>query len=383
MAIYWQCICEKRPKWSLKNLTCPKCGRVRDKIQDVDYWLEYRFGNGKKQREKAKNLTLRQAEKLLSKRENEIAEGTFFHARSSGYERLQDLIDKYRTKVRVDTPGFVSYATKFTDRMVQFFGNPKFQAITAPQIEDWKIHLRDKENLAEATVNKHLACGKAVWNYCVPDLPNPWRRVKCYRLTNQLTRFLTEEQEQKVLQHAYENYHDLFEMLVVAITTGLRRSNVLRLRRSEVNWDTGWITVIQKGRRVHNAPLTDLCREILARIPSNGTEWFWVSTYRGPGYMKPHGQCAKRFKKCLRAAGVNPDEFRWHDLRHHAATRVVREVGLLGTQAFLGHADIRHTLRYAHLEQKAFVNGVNEVSVQVPEDLQKAIGKVVPFKKVG
>ena len=52
-------------------------------------------------------------------------------------------------------------------------------------------------------------------------------------------------------------------------------------------------------------------------------------------------------------AAANLEDFRFHDLRHTAASHLMmRGASLADVRAVLGHADIKMTMRYAHLSRE-------------------------------
>ena len=81
----------------------------------------------------------------------------------------------------------------------------------------------------------------------------------------------------------------------------------------------------------------------------------WASS----GYVFPSQKTGRRisdvksrFKPACKAAGL--ENFRFHDLRHVAATRMIeRGIDIVTVKEVLGHSDIRMTARYAHATSEA------------------------------
>ena len=79
----------------------------------------------------------------------------------------------------------------------------------------------------------------------------------------------------------------------------------------------------------------------------------------------PYVDFRKAWKKALKAANIK--NFRFHDLRHTVATRLVEKgIDLIVVQELLGHSNITTTQRYAH---------------PVPERKQQAINILNNYSK--
>lgn len=131
--------------------------------------------------------------------------------------------------------------------------------------------------------------------------------------------------------------------VLLSINTGLRRGELLKLRWSSIDFTRQLLTVDganAKTRQTRHVPLNDEAMSVLIRWreqSGGGLQVFEIAT----GLKTALSHLLKRAK----IAG-----FRWHDLRHHFASRLVqRGVPLNPVRDLLGHSSIAMTLRYAHL----------------------------------
>ena len=140
--------------------------------------------------------------------------------------------------------------------------------------------------------------------------------------------------------------------------SGMRLKECVTLRWSEVNFGTKQIVRTGKGGRRVVFPITDSIREIL--FPLQGQHPEFVFTYvaiygnkrlkivRGQRYPISYNGTKSAWQTIRANAGLT--DFRFHDFRHDLGTKVLRETGNLRlAQKVLNHADIKSTLRYAHV----------------------------------
>ncbi|NMZ25209.1 tyrosine-type recombinase/integrase [Pseudomonas proteolytica] len=137
-------------------------------------------------------------------------------------------------------------------------------------------------------------------------------------------------------------------MVLVSLNTGMRRGELFDLKWSAVNFDTKTITVAGVTTKTSDTRHIPMNKETIGVLEA------WKKQVSKSPYVFP-GQGGGRFEdvksawlKLLERAQI--DGFRWHDMRHDFASRLVMAgVPLNTVRDLLGHADIKMTLRYAHL----------------------------------
>ena len=140
----------------------------------------------------------------------------------------------------------------------------------------------------------------------------------------------------------------LAPLVLLALNTGLRRGELFSLEWDNVNLPGKMLTITvgnAKSRKARHIPLNTEALAVLRR---------WVKQGAGDGLVFPGasgerlGNINKSWEGLTTAAKL-PD-FRFHDLRHDFASKLVMAgVDLNTVRELLGHADIAMTLRYSHL----------------------------------
>jgi len=137
-------------------------------------------------------------------------------------------------------------------------------------------------------------------------------------------------------------------MVLVSLNTGMRRGELFDLKWLAVNFDTRTVTVAGDTTKTSDTRHIPMNKEAFGVLDE------WKKQRGDSRYVFP-GQDGGRFEdvksswlKLLERAQI--EAFRWHDMRHDFASRLVMAgVPLNTVRDLLGHADIKMTLRYAHL----------------------------------
>ncbi|MFJ2429833.1 tyrosine-type recombinase/integrase [Pseudomonas sp. NPDC087804] len=155
------------------------------------------------------------------------------------------------------------------------------------------------------------------------------------------------KEQMQSLQHLPFTDH-LKPMVLVSLNTGMRRGELFDLKWSAVNFQTKTITVAGTTSKTSDTRHIPMNKETVGALKD------WKKQAANSLYVFP-SQDGGRLKdvknawlKLLERAKI--EDFRWHDMRHDFASRLVMAgVPLNTVRDLLGHADIKMTLRYAHL----------------------------------
>lgn len=162
-------------------------------------------------------------------------------------------------------------------------------------------------------------------------------------------RWRLERQKEPMADLRAVRFADHLEPLVLlSINTGVRRGEAFNLTWADVDLKNKLITVegdTSKSGQTRHIPLN---REALDTLTN------WKGQGAGKGFVFP-GQNGNRLDN-VKKSWVNlldlakVERFRWHDLRHTFASKLVMAgVPLNTVRDLMGHSDIKMTLRYAHL----------------------------------
>jgi len=225
----------------------------------------------------------------------------------------------------------------------QFFRGKELAAITREEI--LAIGERKRTEASGPTANRYLALIRAIlrkacheWEW-IDRVP----QVKLYKEAKRRVRWLTPEQANCLLSELPVHQRDI---VLFALATGLRQSNVVTLAWNQVdlNRKTAWIPGDKaKGKEDIHVSLSQLSVELLQRRLGKHPER--VFTYAG----RPIGQVNTRgWRSALARAGI--ENFRWHDLRHTWASWLVQNgTPMYDLQEMGGWKSTEMVRRYAHL----------------------------------
>ena len=302
--------------------------------------------------------------------ETEIRAGRYMPHAVAQRHTMRELLEDYKTKVLIPfKPKESRTQLPQIDWWIDKLGNYSLADITPAAIAKCRDELlvtpfgKKGKKRAPATVVRYLAGLSQAFNIAVNEwqwMPeSPMAKVSKPKVSNERLRHLSADEQSRLLEAATHSANQyLHAILVLALSTGMRQSEIMTLRWGDVliedAHESGLILLekTKNGERrgvplVRNAFIAiKSIRNIHAESNNgkiNGTALLFPSEIDS---SKPV-EIRKAWETTIRRAAIA--DFRFHDLRHTAASYLAMEGATAPEIAeILGHKSLQMVKRYSH-----------------------------------
>jgi len=318
------------------------------------YWITYTDSSGKRRWESSKSQYYAAADKLLAIRKTETAQGKLPEILAKRERTpFSELAEKYieycaHQKNARDKSNIVN------NFLVPFFGKKDISSMKISEFE--AFYSKQLGCVSTSTANRRIATlknmiTKAVdWGLASEEALKAVRKIKL--LSEKETwrlRYLSHDEATELLNVCSG---DLRDIVVMALSTGMRRGEILDLQWKNVRLDVGFVYVVKsKGAESRQVPISPELLDMLTRRSADiedDTEYIFPSPVSGGRRESVPGGSSTGFGAACKMAGI--EDFRFHDLRHtFASWLVMAGVDLTTVSRLMGHKSLTMTLRYSHL----------------------------------
>jgi site-specific recombinase XerD len=309
------------------------------------WWISFADSEGHRRREKGGKKAA--ARDLLRTRKAQVQRNEHIPPRQKRiwtFSRLAAENIKYKT-ARLAALSIETDESRLK-QLLPVMGHIRIDRLTAARIEELLGTM--KSGRSGSTINRYRSFVSSCFAFAVKTnraTANPCARVARWKENESRIRWLRPEEETRVRKAFVADQHEWeFDL---AVYTGMRRGEQFGLKWADVDVEHNVATVRGKTGRRH-VQLNDEAKGALEKLRAMSGEKEFVCPDANAG--------AKRdTRHWLHDALVEADvkNFRWHDLRHTFASRLVMAGADIRTvQELLGHASIVMTMKYSHLSSE-------------------------------
>ncbi len=297
------------------------------------------------------------AKNWITSTEAAIREGRHFKTRESKKHTLKDLIDRYIKEVLPHKPRSIITQKSQLEWWKQKIGNYSLADLTPALITEYRNKITTEPNIrgekrTASTANRYHTAISHCFTVAVKEWgwmqENPMLKVSKLKEPRGRTRFLNDEERKRLLEVCQTSQSPFLNLLVVlALSTGARKSELTGLKWQDVDLKRGLIILHDtKNGDKRSLPLVGNAKEMMKEHFKNRNEntdlVFPAKNLKEPIDIRTP------FETALKKAEI--EDFKWHDLRHSAASYLAMNgASLSEIAAVLGHKTLAMVKRYSHL----------------------------------
>jgi len=247
------------------------------------------------------------------------------------------------------------------------------EKLTPAKLANYRARRLKDDGASKSTLNRDRTALLALLNAAVTDgllSVNPIAKFKPLKLEDEeRVRYLGEADatERERFMAAVERAPEYFAVMVkLALLTGMRRGEILSLTWQNIDFAGQRLTVRAASSKSQKKRVIQLPPAAIALLKGWRKSHANVigikqHVFLNPATGKPYKDIKLRWQTLCRDSKVT--DFRFHDLRHDYASRLVQSgVDLYTVQKLLGHSSVEMTQRYAHLSDKGLQDAVSVLS---------------------
>ena len=300
--------------------------------------------NGKKHLYSSGHTSKKVAERYEQKLKNEIAERKLFPEKRLEKRQFNDFVPQYLKNHASHLRSYRDYVL-ICNKLLRYFGDMDLDQISRYDVESYQS-LRSRE-VGVCMVNREITILKGIltkaidWDFLTK---NPVKGVKLGK-EKPRERFLNPEEIGKLVEAAGKERSApyLKSIVILALYTGLRKNELLSLKREHIYMDRAILKVENgKGGYRRFVHLTTTAKEEVAKLLLKGNSAYLFHDKHGT----PFKDIRKAFNSAVKRAGLSDVHF--HDLRTTFGTfgAIDARIDEKAMQRLLGHASIETTMKH-------------------------------------
>jgi integrase/recombinase XerC len=274
---------------------------------------------------------------------------------------IQPFLDYLKFEKRYSRHTVISYQTdlvSFFDYIVTDFGETFLPQITHSLVRSWLASLKD-QGLSAKSINRKISTLKSFFKYQIKTgviQQTPMAKVVAPKNEKRLPNFVAEKDIHTLFDHVEfpDTWKGQTERLVLLLfyQTGMRLSEAIGLKESDINFSVDTVKVLGKGNKERIIPLNpELKKELQAYIQRKqaedftGAETLFLSEKGKPLSPRSVYASVKQYLSLVTTIQKRSP----HVLRHTFATHLTNHgADLNAVKELLGHSSLAATQVYTH-----------------------------------
>jgi integrase/recombinase XerD len=240
----------------------------------------------------------------------------------------------------------------YTRRFIGHFQDRNFQEVSNLEIQEYLNDIVLRMGYSYSTLNLHISAIRSFYHLVFRisiqdiDLPRP-------KAVKELPKVLSMGEIQRMIEGCVNKKHQL--IITLLYSTGMRRAEILALKTSDIDLDSGTIRIHGKGNKFRTAYISKNLHKLLTGyLKAYKPIEYILEGQNGGQYSET--SIVKVIQRAAKKAGISK-RVTPHMLRHSFATHLISKGSALPyVQKLLGHSNIKTTLIYTHVADNDLKN---------------------------